>query len=216
MTISLNKARLAEATQTLCERDSDLARVVEEFGVPPLWKRPQGFRTLLYLILEQQVSLASARATYEKLVAKLGGHPAPDSFLVLNNDDLRGLGFSRQKTRYCRLLAEAVVNGSLPINKFRHYDDEAAKAELMKITGIGHWTADVYLMEALGRPDVWPVGDLALAVGAEKIKNLNSRPNADELQELGEQWRPYRAVAARILWHYYLSVIRPPPGGKPS
>ncbi|MGB0576228.1 MAG: DNA-3-methyladenine glycosylase family protein [Alphaproteobacteria bacterium] len=216
MTISLNKARLAEATQTLCERDSDLARVVEEFGVPPLWKRPQGFRTLLYLILEQQVSLASARATYEKLVAKLGGHPAPDSFLVLNNDDLRGLGFSRQKTRYCRLLAEAVVDGSLPINKFRHYDDEAAKAELMKITGIGHWTADVYLMEALGRPDVWPVGDLALAVGAEKIKNLNSRPNPDELQELGEQWRPYRAVAARILWHYYLSVIRPPPGGKPS
>jgi DNA-3-methyladenine glycosylase II len=216
MTISLNKALLAEATQTLCERDSDLARVVEEFGVPPLWKRPQGFRTLLYLILEQQVSLASARATYEKLVAKLGGHPAPDSFLVLNNDDLRGLGFSRQKTRYCRLLAEAVVDGSLPINKFRHYDDEAAKAELMKITGIGHWTADVYLMEALGRPDVWPVGDLALAVGAEKIKNLNSRPNADELQELGEQWRPYRAVAARILWHYYLSVIRPPPGGKPS
>ena len=104
----------------------------------------------------------------------------------------------------------------LPINKLRHYDDEAAKAEMMKITGIGHWTADVYLMEALGRPDVWPVGDLALAVGAEKIKNLKARPSTDELQALGEQWRPYRAVAARILWHYYLSVIRPPPGGKPS
>jgi DNA-3-methyladenine glycosylase II len=214
--VSLNKARLAEATKALCEIDSDLARVVEEFGVPPLWKRPQGFRTLLYLILEQQVSLASARATYEKLVAKLSGHPAPDSFLVLNDDDLRSLGFSRQKTRYCRLLAEAVVDGSLPINKLRRYDDEAAKAEMMKIIGIGHWTADVYLMEALGRPDVWPVGDLALAVGAEKIKNLKARPSADELQELGEQWRPYRAVAARILWHYYLSVIRPPPGGKPS
>jgi DNA-3-methyladenine glycosylase II len=214
--VSLKKASLAEATKALCEQDADLAKVVAEFGVPPLWKRPQGFRTLLYLILEQQVSLASARATYEKLVAKLGAHPAPDSFLVLNDDDLRGLGFSRQKTRYCRLLAEAVADGSLPINKLRHYDDEAAKAEMMKLTGIGHWTADVYLMEALGRPDVWPVGDLALAVGAEKIKNLKARPSADELQALGEQWRPYRAVAARILWHYYLSVIRPPPGGKPS
>ncbi|NKB19409.1 MAG: DNA-3-methyladenine glycosylase 2 family protein [Alphaproteobacteria bacterium] len=216
MTVSLNKARLAEATAALCERDSDLAKVVEEFGVPPLWKRPQGFRTLLYLILEQQVSLASARATYEKLVIKLDADPEPAPFLKLTADDLRGLGFSRQKTRYCRLLAEAVADGSLPLQNLRRYDDEAAKAEMMKITGIGHWTADVYLMEALGRPDVWPVGDLALAVGAEKIKKLKARPNADELQELGEQWRPYRAVAARILWHYYLSVIRPPPGGKPS
>ena len=111
MIVSLNETSLAEATKALCERDSDLAWVVDEFGVPPLWKRPQGFRTLLYLILEQQVSLASARATYEKLVAKLGGHPNPESFLVLNDDDLRGLGFSRQKTRYCRLLADAVVGG---------------------------------------------------------------------------------------------------------
>lgn len=216
MTVALNKERLALATAELCDRDSDLAAVVETFGVPPLWKRPQGFRTLLYLILEQQVSLASARATYEKLVAKLGGHPTPDSLLVLNDADLRGLGFSRQKTRYCRLLAEAVADGSLPLNKLRGYEDEVAKAEMMKITGIGHWTADVYLMEALGRPDVWPVGDLALAVGAEKVKKLKARPGPDELERLGEQWRPYRAVAARILWHYYLSVIRPPPGGKPS
>ncbi len=216
MTLVRNKERLAAATAELCERDSDLAAVVDEFGTPPLWKRPQGFRTVLYLILEQQVSLASARATYEKLMAKLGGHPTPESFLFLNDDDLQGLGFSRQKTRYCRLLAEAVADGSLPLNKLRRYEDEAAKAEMMKITGIGHWTADVYLMEALGRPNVWPVGDLALAVGAEKVKKLKGRPSAEELQQLGEQWRPYRAVAARILWHYYLNVIRPPPGGKPS
>ena len=216
MTVTLNKAHLVKATNLLCAQDPDLAEVVQEFGVPPLWKRPQGFRTLFYLILEQQVSLASARATYEKLLKRIGGHPAPKSFLVLSDDDLRGLGFSRQKSRYCRLLAVAVETGSLQLNKLGLYDDDAAKAEMMKITGIGHWTADVYLMEALGRPDVWPVGDLALAVGAEKIKKLKARPSAVELQELGEQWRPYRAVAARILWHYYLSVIRPPPGGKPS
>ncbi len=208
--------RLTEMTAALCHHDPDLAKVVKEFGVPPLWKRPQGFRTLLYLILEQQVSLASARATYERLVAKLGSDPEPEPFLCLSDDDLRGLGFSRQKSRYCQLLAEAVADGSLPLGKLGRYDDEAAKAEMMKITGIGHWTADVYLMEALGRPDVWPVGDLALAVGVEKVKNLKARPTADELQALGEQWRPYRAVAARILWLYYLNVIRPPAGGKPT
>ena len=214
--IALNKENLVEATKLLCASDSELAGVVHEFGVPPLWKRPQGFRTLFYLILEQQVSLASARATYENLVKKIGGHPTPVSILALSDDDLRGLGFSRQKARYCRLLAAAVDDGSLSLKKLNFYADGAAKAELMKITGIGHWTADVYLMEALGRPDVWPVGDLAIAVSVEKLKNLKARPNASELQGLGEQWRPYRAVAARILWHYYLSVIRPLPGGKPS
>lgn len=216
MTITLNKQNLAEATKLLCAYDPEFAEVVHEFGVPPLWKRPQGFRTLFYLILEQQVSLASARATYEKLVKKIGAHPDPPSILALSDDDLRNLGFSRQKARYCRLLAAAVDDGSLSLEKLSLYDDAAAKTELMKITGIGHWTADVYLMEALGRPDVWPVGDLALAVGAEKVKKLKTRPNATELEDLGEQWRPYRAVAARILWHYYLSVIRPLPGGKPS
>jgi DNA-3-methyladenine glycosylase II len=216
MTITLNKQKLAEATKLLCANDIELAEVVRVFGLPPLWKRPQGFRTLFYLILEQQVSLASARATYEKLVKKIGSHPDPQSILALSDDDLRNLGFSRQKARYSRLLAAAVDDGSLSLKKLSLYDDAAAKTELMKITGIGHWTADVYLMEALGRPDVWPVGDLALAVGAEKVKKLKARPNATELEALGEQWRPYRAVAARILWHYYLSVIRPLPGGKPS
>ena len=216
MTITLNKHKLAEATELLCVRDPELAAVVHEFGVPPLWKRPQGFRTLFYLILEQQVSLASARATYEKLVKKIGTHPDPQSILALTDDDFKSLGFSRQKARYSRLLAAAVDDGSLSLKKLSLYDDEAAKTELMKITGIGHWTADVYLMEALGRPDVWPAGDLALAVGAEKVKKLKARPTLTELEDLGEQWRPYRAVAARILWHYYLSVIRPLPGEKPS
>ncbi len=215
MTGTLTQARYKIALAEICAADSDLAGVVAAYGPPPIWRRPAGFRTLLYLILEQQVSLASARATYEKLVARLGAEPEPELFLALNDDDLRSVGFSRQKTRYGRALAEAVRDGTLKLDGLRRRDDEAAKAELMQLPGIGHWTADIYLMEALGRPDVWPVGDLALAVGAERVKKLSGRPDQDTLMALGEAWRPWRAVAARILWHYYLNTVRKGQGDKP-
>ncbi|MDA0991798.1 MAG: DNA-3-methyladenine glycosylase 2 family protein [Verrucomicrobia bacterium] len=216
MTVVLTQARYKIALAEICAADSDLAAVVASYGPPPIWRRPAGFRTLLYLILEQQVSLASARATYEKLVARLGAEPEPETFLKLDDDDLRGLGFSRQKTRYGRILAGAVRDGTLKLDRLRRRDDAAAKAELMKLPGIGHWTADIYLMEALGRPDVWPVGDLALAVGAERVKGLAGRPDQDSLMALGEAWRPWRAVAARILWHYYLNTVRKGQGEKPT
>ena len=216
MNTTLTQARYKIALAEICAADSDLAGVVAAYGPPPIWRRPAGFRTLLYLILEQQVSLASARATYEKLVARLGAEPEPELFLALNDDDLRSVGFSRQKTRYGRALAEAVRDGTLKLDGLRRRDDEAAKAELMQLPGIGHWTADIYLMEALGRPDVWPVGDLALAVGAERVKGLSGRPDQDTLMALGEAWRPWRAVASRILWHYYLNTVRKGPGDKPT
>ena len=216
MTGVLTQPRYKIALAEICEMDSDLAGVVEKFGPPPIWRRPAGFRTLLYLIMEQQVSLASAKATYEKLVARLGADPEPETFLALDDDDLRAVGFSRQKTRYGRVLSEAVSNGSLKLEGLRRRDDEAAKAELMQLPGIGHWTADIYLMEALGRPDVWPVGDLALQVGAHHVKVLDSRPDQDTLMEIGEAWRPWRAVAARILWHYYLNTVRKGQGDKPT
>jgi len=216
MTGVLTQPRYKVALAEICEMDSDLAGVVEKFGPPPIWRRPAGFRTLLYLILEQQVSLASARATYEKLVARLGAEPEPKAFLALGDDDLRAVGFSRQKTRYGRVLSEAVSDGSLKLDGLRRRDDEAAKAELMQLPGIGHWTADIYLMEALGRPDVWPVGDLALQVGAQRVKGLDGRPDQDALMEIGEAWRPWRAVAARILWHYYLNTARKGQGDKPT
>ena len=216
MTGILTQPRYKVALAEICEMDSDLAGVVAKFGPPPIWRRPPGFRTLLYLILEQQVSLASARATYEKLVTRLGAEPEPATFLVLDDDDLRAVGFSRQKTRYGRVLAEAVGNGSLKLEGLRRRDDEAAKAELMQLPGIGHWTADIYLMEALGRPDVWPVGDLALQVGAQRVKGLDGRPDQDILMEIGEAWRPWRAVAARILWHHYLNTVRKGQGDKPK
>jgi DNA-3-methyladenine glycosylase II len=216
MTAVLTRARYESALAEICAADGDLAGVVASYGPPPIWRRPPGFRTLLYLILEQQVSLASARATWEKLSARLGGEPAPGAFLALGDDELRAVGFSRQKTRYGRALAEAVREGTLKLDGLRRRDDAAAKAELMRLPGIGHWTADIYLMEALGRPDVWPVGDLALAVGAERVKKLAARPDQDALMTLGEAWRPWRAVAARILWHYYLNTVRKGQGDKPT
>lgn len=212
----LSKARYKAALAEVCACDADLAAVVTAHGAPPIWRRPAGFPTLLYLILEQQVSLASARATYEKLVTRLGAEPEPAAFLRLSDDDLRGVGFSRQKTRYGRALADAVDDGTLQLERLRRCDDEAAKAELMQLPGIGHWTADIYLMTALGRPDVWPVGDLALAVAAERVKGLNARPDQDMLMALGEAWRPWRAVAARVLWHYYLNNVRNAAGAKPT
>jgi DNA-3-methyladenine glycosylase II len=215
MTGALTTTRFRSAVAELAGRDADLAAVVEAFGQPRFRRRPQGFRTLLYLIVEQQVSLASARSTFGKLVARLGEEPTPRAVLALGDDDLRAVGFSRQKARYARALADAVAGGGLRLDSLRRRDDEAVKAALTRLPGIGPWTADIYLMEALGRPDVWPVGDLALAVGVEKVKRLAGRPDQAALTALGEAWRPWRAVAARVLWHYYLNTVRAPGGGIP-
>jgi DNA-3-methyladenine glycosylase II len=215
MTAPLTRARFDEAVGHLADRDADLAAVVEAFGAPVWRRRPQGFRTLLYLILEQQVSLASARATFDRLAARLGAEPEPRGFLALGDDDLRAVGLSRQKARYGRALAEAVLDGRLRLDRLGRHDDETVRVALMRLPGIGPWTADIYLMEALGRPDVWPVGDLALAVGAEKVKRLDARPDQAALADLGEAWRPWRAVAARIVWHYYLTTVRTRGGGIP-
>lgn len=208
MTGVLTGKRFAAAVAELAAADRDLAGVVAAFGVPALRRRPQGFATLMLLILEQQVSLASARATFGRLEALLGGRLKPDRFLALDDAALREAGLSRQKARYGRALADAVADGSLGLERLPRLPDEAARAALTAVTGIGAWTADVYLMTALGRPDIWPAGDLALAVAAEKVKRLPARPDPAGLASLGEAWRPWRAVAARILWHYYLNTVR--------
>ncbi|MCB1053934.1 MAG: DNA-3-methyladenine glycosylase 2 family protein [Acidobacteria bacterium] len=192
------------ALRELADRDADLARVVETLGPPPFWNRPPGFPTLVHLILEQQVSLASARAVFDRLRATLGTLTAP-SFLTLDDDALRALGFSRQKTRYCRLLAAAVAGGELDLDGLDELDDDRVHEVLVQLPGIGRWTTSVYLLMALRRPDAWPVGDLALQVAAQKVKGLGARPSAAELETLGEPWRPWRAVAARVLWHHYLT-----------
>lgn len=208
--MTLTPALLITAADILAAQDPDLAAVIERFGFPPLWPREPGFPTLLKLILEQQVSLASAQAAYDRLLAVVGELTpgsllTPESLLALDDETLRAIGFSRQKARYGRLLAEAVQSGSLDMDSLPGLDDENVRTELQKITGIGPWTAEVYLLMVLLRPDVWPKGDIALATAAQQVKNLPARPPQAELHELAEQWRPWRAVAARILWHHYLS-----------
>jgi DNA-3-methyladenine glycosylase II len=196
----------------LARRDGDLARVVERHGPPPLWAREPGFPTLVHIILEQQVSVASARAAFERLRTAVRGPLTPRRFLALDDAALRAAGFSRQKAGYCRQLAASLNAGELDLERVARLGDEEARAELMKVKGVGRWTADIYLLMALGRPDVWPSGDLALAVAAQSVKRLAARPTAPELDALGDAWRPLRAVAARLLWHQYLSERARPTG----
>ncbi|MBM3486086.1 MAG: DNA-3-methyladenine glycosylase 2 family protein [Alphaproteobacteria bacterium] len=203
----LTAPRLAAAIAELTARDADLRRVVTAFGAPPMWRRDGGFATLVLLILEQQVSLASARATFEKL-AQRAGTLAPARVLALDDAEFRAAGVSRQKTAYVRALAEAVAAGTLDVDSLPRLSDEAVRAALVAIKGIGPWTVDVYLLMVLRRPDVWPSRDLALAVAAHEVKGLRARPAIEELDALGEAWRPWRAVAARILWHHYLNTVR--------
>jgi len=196
---------LPQAVAELTARDARLARIVDELGTPPLWAREPGFATLLYIILEQQVSLASARAAFGRLQAAAAPLTA-ERFLGLDDATLRAVGFSRQKTRYGRELASAILSGSLDLDSLEAMEDDAAKRELMKIVGIGRWTADIYLLQALCRPDVWPTGDLALAAAAMRVLGLPTTPTPAELDSLGDGWRPWRAVAARILWLDYIGL----------
>jgi DNA-3-methyladenine glycosylase II len=200
----LDQASLLLGVKALAELDADLARVVNSYGPPPLWAREPSFATLIHIILEQQVSLASANAAFARLLG-VASPLTPERFLTLDDDVLRGVGFSRQKQRYGRHLALCLLAGDLDLDTLPDLTDDEVRQMLMQVKGIGAWTADIYLMEAFLRPDIWPVGDLALAIAAQQVKGLATRPTPDELTELAESWRPWRAVAARILWHNYLS-----------
>jgi DNA-3-methyladenine glycosylase II len=200
----LSGASFRRGISYLSGMDRDLARVVSRFGNPPLRAREPGFPTLVLIILEQQVSLASARATFNRL-QKAAGSLSPGRFLALDDRQLKTTGFSRQKTLYCRDLASAVIRGSLDLEDLHEMEDSLARSRLMEMKGIGKWTADIYLMTAMMRPDIWPSGDLALASAAQEVKGLPSRPGPEELDKIAEPWRPWRTVAARILWHHYLN-----------
>lgn len=200
----LTASSLAEAASELAAVDPDLAAVLDRLGPPPLWDREPGFATLVHIILEQQVSLASARSAFARLHDALPSFD-PESFLSLDDETLKGIGFSGQKGRYCRIVARALLDGSLDLESLTTKPDDQVRIELTRITGIGPWTADVYLLMVLLRPDVWPIGDLALAIAVEDLKGLVARPSPAELEALGESWRPWRSVAARCLWHHYLN-----------
>lgn len=201
---TLDENNLVTACRKLAKRDKDLAVIFATYGAPPLWAREPGFATLVHIILEQQVSLASALSAFNKLREKLGAI-TPEGVLSLTDAELKAAYFSRQKIVYVRELANAVISADLDLKSFKDLSNEEIKTQLKRIKGIGDWTADIYLLMAMLRADVMPKGDLALHVAWQKLKKLESRPSSEEFLTIAERWQPLRSVAARLLWHFYLS-----------
>lgn len=203
----LTQKSLALAARELAARDEMLAAIHAAHGDPPLWRRATGFTTLVHIILEQQVSLKSAKAMLVRLDGAIKPF-TPERFLELGDAHLRGLGVTRQKSAYLVDLSTSIVNGDLSFTKLARMSDNEARVALTRIKGIGAWSADVYLLMAMRRSDIWPAGDLALAVAMKELLGLAHRPAPLELEQWAEQWRPHRAVAARMLWQYYLGSRR--------
>ncbi len=187
--------------------DHDFARTLEKNGTPPLWDREPGFVTLVRIILEQQVSLVSAEAMYRRLKKNIDPL-TPATVIEAGESFLRSFGVTRQKAGYFMNVARAIQNGELDLDALRQESDETAIKKLTSVKGIGQWTAKIYLLMALCRPDVWPVGDVALATAYKNLKGLSERPSQQELSEIANTWRPHRATAARLLWHYYLGGMK--------
>jgi DNA-3-methyladenine glycosylase II len=204
----LTIGRLKQYSNSLAANCPHLGTVYKKYGPPPMWDRRPGFATLLEIILEQQVSLASAKACYDKLCRRVG-NVTPESLLSSADAELKQDGFSRQKTSYARHLAEAVLEGRVDFDTLDLLDDIAAKEQLIKLKGVGEWTSDIYLLMAMLRPDVMPKGDVALHTAWHKLSG-EVRPTSNEFLEIAERWRPYRSVAARMLWHFYLSERQKP------
>jgi DNA-3-methyladenine glycosylase II len=203
----LDDDTLAIGAASLAEADPDLAGILARHGPPPLWDREPGFATLVAIILEQQVSLRSGAAALARLEEAAGGLD-PADVAGLGDERARAAGLTRQKARYVTGLAERVVDGRLDPAALAMLPDGEVRARLTDVPGIGRWTADVYLLMALRRPDVWPDGDLALAGAMRRAKDLGVIPDATSQRMIAESWRPWRAVAARILWHAYLAGER--------
>ena len=193
--------------QTFCnhlsKKDKHLKAIIKQYDYPPMWTRKQGFETLILTILEQQVSLAAAFAAYKKLKARIGT-VTPAKILRMSNDELRECYFTRQKQGYAKNLAEAFANKTLPWKQFPEMTDDEVRHHLTSIKGIGNWTADVYLMHALQRTDLFPLGDIALVNSLKETKQLHPHVSKDEMLLIAEPWKPYRTIASMILWHAYI------------
>lgn len=188
----------------LAWRDEHLGAILSKWGNPPLWTHPLGFPGLVIAILSQQVSIESANAVYAKL-EKSTGNITPDNFLALDDGQLLQVGFSRQKASYVRGIAQEITSGVLDMEVLEGMADDLVRRTLEELRGVGTWTANTYLLFALRRPDAWPSGDLALEKAVQELKGLTDKPSSDQVDKIAETWKPWRAVAARILWHYYLN-----------
>ncbi|WP_025144217.1 DNA-3-methyladenine glycosylase family protein [Pedobacter jeongneungensis] len=187
----------------LGSRDADLQAILNRYGYPPFWSRPNTFESLVHIILEQQVSLASALATLNKLKEKIG-EVKPARLLLLTDQELRDCYFSRQKTVYVRHLAESLVSGALSLSKMETMDDLSIRNQLKSIKGIGDWTVDIYLIFMLHHTDIFPIGDLAAVNSLKKIKGLAPAVSKEEVLLVADQFKPYRTIATMLLWHAYL------------
>ncbi len=201
----LDESHFSSICDLLGKQDADLKSIILQHGYPPYWSRKPGFETLIHIILEQQVSLASAKSALNKLRAYIG-NITPANLIALSDEELKACYFSRQKIRYARHLAEAILSKQLNLNKLALQPDEFVRDSLMKLPGIGNWTVDIYLMMVLHRPDCFPLGDTALINSLKQLKKLPRTTMKEDLVVFCDAWKPYRTVAAYMLWHAYLSV----------
>jgi len=201
---SFNHDNFHHICDQLAASDTDLALIVNNYGYPPLWSRPNSFESLVHIILEQQVSLASALSALNKLKAAIQ-EITPGRVLLLTDEELKACYFSRQKTAYVRYLAEAILSGQINLEAFENQPDHEIRTRLTALKGIGNWTVDVYLMFVLHRADILPIGDLAAVQSMKKVKQLPASVSREEMILLAQQWQPYRTVATMLLWHDYLS-----------
>ncbi len=187
----------------LAKKDTNLKNIITQYGYPPFWSRPATFASLILFILEQQVSLASAKAAFDKLLQKIGT-VTPQKILLLTDEELKACYFSRQKTVYARCLAEAIITKQINLKKLAVASDDDVRSALTQVKGIGNWTADVYLMMVLQRTDLFPIGDIALINSAKEELQLPKHITREEVLLIAEKWAPYRTIAAFVLWHAYL------------
>ena len=198
---TFNEENLHTLYDLVAAKDKDLKAIIKAYGYPPLWIRPNSFETLVLTILEQQVSLASAYSAYKKLKERT--RLTPQNLAMLTDDELRSCYLSRQKIVYTKELATAILTKKIKLKKFEALPDDIVRTELKALKGIGDWTVDIYLLHALRRTDIFPIGDLALVNSIKMIKQLSSITK-DELLELSKKWKPYRSIATMLFWHYYI------------
>lgn len=194
---------------TICDElassDTHLGDIIKAHGYPPLWSRPNTFETLVHIILEQQVSLASALSALNKLRERVQ-EITPARVLLLTDEEFRACYCSRQKTTYIKYLAEAILSGQINLQYFEDLPDDEIRSQLVALKGIGNWTVDVYLMFVLQRADIFPIGDLAAVNALKRVKDLPKDTTREKLIDVAIQWQPYRTIATMMLWHYYLSA----------
>jgi DNA-3-methyladenine glycosylase II len=205
MIYQFSEENFQQLCSQLAKKDPHLKAILKQYSYPPMWQRPASFATLIHIILEQQVSLASALAAFNKLKQKIGT-VTPQKLLQLSDEELRACYFSRQKTGYARHLANAIISGELNLKKLSSGHDDEIRAALTQIKGIGNWTVDVYLLFALQRSDVFPVGDLAMVNALKEVKQLPKHTSREDIIALAESWRPHRSIATMLLWHHYIKT----------